>query len=371
MSIHRLPNELIEQIVDNIAPDMHLPFALTCKRHLFCSQSMLAHHRQCVTEHKEITDVFDDFSRPADPVAAWHNREFVAYRPFTIVDALQIPTLRSLEVRTFHDRFGRGDFDPSKLPTEFRTSITELYLNGVEDISTAQLEAIIPCFEELKVLRVENCTFDTGNMLMELVAKFHSKTMEVIHYGNKQSLCGAPEYSAPRLYDIQHLSRFTNLRHLVVELPDILYGGFKSQSTIHDTLCVVFPPSLKYLKILLTLTYRNSWERPVPGKLDILDDAIAGLLREKAASGSFCLERLNLAWSEMEWNTEVLTPSGGHYVNWFFPNFGGHHVATAVRARCRYYPFYYRAIEAGHDAKIVVETFHHAKSLCKRCGALS
>ena len=108
----------------------------------------------------------------------------------------------------------------------------------------------------------------------------------------------------------------------------------------------------------------------MPGNLDDLDNAIADFLREKAASGSFCLERLNLAWSEMEWNTEVLTPSGGHYVNWFFPNFGGHHVATAGRARYRYYPFYYRAIEAGHDAKIVVETFHHAKSLCKRCGAL-
>ena len=254
MSIHRLPNELIEQIVDNIAPDMHLSFALTCKRHLCCSQSMLAHHRQCVTEHKEITDVLDDFSRPADPVAAWHNREFVAYRPFTIVDALQIPTLRSLEVRTFRDKFGRGDFDPLKLPVGFRSSITELYLNGVENISTAQLEALIPCFKELKVLKVENCTFDMGNKLVELVARFYSKTMEVIHYGKKQSLCGAGGYSAPRLYDIQHLSRFTNLRHLVVEIPGILYGGFKNKSTLHDALCLVFPPSLKYLKILLTST---------------------------------------------------------------------------------------------------------------------
>ena len=59
MSIRHLPNELIEQIVDNIAPDTHLSFALTCKRHLHCSQSMLAHHRECATDHKEITDVFD------------------------------------------------------------------------------------------------------------------------------------------------------------------------------------------------------------------------------------------------------------------------------------------------------------------------
>lgn len=230
MPIQRLPNELIGQIVDNIAPDMHLSFALTRKRHLCCSQSMLAHYRQCVTEHKEITDVFDDFSRPADPVAAWHNREFVAYRPFTIVDALQIPTLRSLEVRTFRDKFGRGDFDPLKLPVGFRSSITELYLNGVENISTAQLEALIPCAKELKVLKVENCTFDMGNKLVELVARFNSKTMEVIHYGKKQSLCGAGGYSAPRLYDIQHLSRFTNLRHLIVEIPDILHGGLKTKA---------------------------------------------------------------------------------------------------------------------------------------------
>ena len=247
---------------------------------------MLAHYRQCVTEHKEITDVFDDFSRPADPVAAWHNREFVAYRPFAIVDALQIPTLRSLEVRTFCDKFGRGDFDPSKLPAGFRSSITELYLNGVENTSTAQLEALIPCLKELKVLKVENCTFDTGNKLMELVARFHSKTMEVIHYGKKQSLCGAGGYSAPRLYDIQHLSRFTNLRHLVVEIPDILYGGFKNKSTLHDALCLVFPPSLKDLKILLTSTqghrYWASEERPVPGKLEVLDNAIAGFLRAKS-----------------------------------------------------------------------------------------
>ena len=335
---------------------------------------MLAHHRACSTEHKEITDVFDHFSRPADPVAAWHNRAFVAYRPFTIVDALQIPTLLSLEVETFHDRYGRGDFNPSKLPIGLRYSITELYLNGIERIDNAQLEVLIPCFKELKVLKVDNCSFDTGKRLMELLAKHHPKTVKVIHYGKKQSLCNeGGQYSVSRLYDIQHLSHFANLRHLVVEFADIYDHAVRS--TLHDALCIVFSPSLKYLKIILTwtagvLNRMNSQREPASGEIEALDSAIASALREKAASESFCLKRLNLAWSEVELNTAVLTPYGGHYVNWLFPNFGGHHVATAGRARHRFYPFFYRAIEAGHDAKIVVETFHHAKSLCKRCGAL-
>ena len=373
MSIRRLPNELIEQIVENIAPDTHLSFALTCKRHLHCSKSMLAHHRECATEHKEITDVFDDFSRPTDPVAAWHNCAFVAYRPFTIVDALQIPTLRAIEVRTFRDKYLRGDFDPSKLPAEFRSSITELYLNGVETIDKVQLELLIPCFEKLKVLKIDNCSFDTGERLMELVANCHAKTMEVIHYDKEQNLCrnGILD-SVHRLYDIKHLSRFANLRQLVVEYADIYDHAVKS--TLHDALCLVFSPSLECLKIIMTWTAGrrfdglNSRRRSVSDEIEALDNAIARVLRDKAALGSFRLERLNLAWSEVELNLPI--PDGGYYVNWFFSYFGGHHVATAGRDRYRFYPFFYRAIEAGHDAKIVVETFHHSKSMCKHCEAL-
>lgn len=288
MSIRRLPNELIERIVDNIAPEAHLSFALTCKRHLHCSQSMLAHHRGCGTEHKEITDVFDDFLRPSDPVAAWHNRTFVAYRSFKIVDALQIPTLRSLEVRTFRDKYLRGDFDPSKLPAEFRSSITELYLNGVERIDKVQLELPIPCFEGLKVLKIDNCPFDTGERLMELVANCNAKSMEVIHYGKEQNLCRSGRLdSVHRLYDIQHLSRFANLRHLVVEYADIYDHAIKS--TLHDALCLVFSPSLEYLKIVMTWTIGrrfdglNSRRRFVSDEIEALDNAIAHNLRDKAS----------------------------------------------------------------------------------------
>ena len=374
MAIQRVPDELIEQIVDNIAADMHLSFALSCKRHLCCSQSMLAHHRACSIKHKEITDVFEGISRPADPVAAWHNRAFVAYRPYTIVDALQIPTLRSLEVRRFYDRYHRGDFDPSKLPAGFTSSINELYLNGVEKIDKAQLEALISCLKGLRVLRVEDCSFNTGKKLMELVANSHSKTMEVIHYGKNQSLCqDGASISAVKLYDIQHLSRFVNLRHLVVEFADIYDRAVNT--TLHDALCLVFSPSLEYLKINLTWTAgrlnpMNNFHGPASGEMEALDKAIASVLQEKAAFGSFHLEKLDLTWSEMELSTLVVTPDEGHYVNWFFPNYGSDRVATAFHPRYRFYPFFYRAIEAGHDAKIVVETFHHSKSMCKHCEAL-
>lgn len=319
MSIQRLPNELIEQIVDNIAPDTHLSFALTCKRHLHCAQSMFAHHRECVAKHKEITDIFDNFSRPTDPVAAWHNREFVAYRPFTIVEALQIPTLRSLEVRTLHDRHGRGDFDQSKLPAGLKSTITELYLNGVEKIDEEQLEVLISCFEGLKVLKVERCSFDTGNMLIELIAKCHAKTMEVIHFSKDQSLCqyGEPN-PVPKLYNTPHLSGFINLHHLVVELADIY--NHAAQSTLHGALCLVFRPSLRYLRIVMT------WENGRPncitgvsgpgiGEVEALDKAIASALRTKAASEPICLRRLNFAWSVVESNRVAFVPYGGHYVS--------------------------------------------------------
>jgi hypothetical protein len=306
-------------------------------------------------------------------VAAWHNRAFVAYRPFTIVDALQVPTLRSLEVRTFRDKYLRGDFDPSKLPAEFRSSITELYLNGVETIDKVQLDLLIPCFEGLKVPKTDNCSFDTGERLMELVANCHANTMEVVHYGKERDLCRNGRLdSVHMLYDIKHLSRFANLRHLVVEYADIYDHAIKS--TLHDALCLVFSPSLRYLKIIMTWTIGrrfdglNNRRCSVSGETEALDNAIARILRDKAALGSFRLERLNLAWSEVELNSPI--PNGGYYVNWFFSYFGGHHVATAGRERYRFYPFFYRAIEAGHDAKTVVETFHHSKCMCKHCGAL-
>jgi hypothetical protein len=98
MSIQRLPTELIEQIIDDIAPDTHLSFALACRLLRDCSHSVLAHHRACSIELKEITDALEDFSRPKDPVAMWHNRACVVYRASSITKALQILTLRSLEI---------------------------------------------------------------------------------------------------------------------------------------------------------------------------------------------------------------------------------------------------------------------------------
>ena len=81
--------------------------------------------------------------------------------------------------------------------------------------------------------------------------------------------------------------------------------------------------------------------------------AITSVIRDKAASGSFCLERLNLAWSEVEFNTSALVLSGDRYLNWFFPNFGGHYVAAAGRGMYRFYPFFYLTIEAP-QLKVVI-----------------
>lgn len=67
----------------------------------------------------------------------------------------------------------------------------------------------------------------------------------------------------------------------------------------------------------------------------------------------------------------AFVPYGGHYVSWLFPNFGGRDVASAVgRAFDRIYPLFPRAVDAGHDTKVVVETFYHCKSMCKQCEAL-
>jgi hypothetical protein len=171
MSMLRLPTELVEQIVENISPDTHLSFALACKFLGNCSQSMLTHHRACVTEHKEITDVFDDFSRPKDPVAAWHNRACVVYRASSTKKALQIPTLRSLEIRRFDDGYGRASYEEKDVLIDPKSLVTELYFHFVPTVSEPQLRALISSCQALKTIRVDKCSFQTAELLVKLAIK--------------------------------------------------------------------------------------------------------------------------------------------------------------------------------------------------------
>jgi hypothetical protein len=135
MSTLDLSNELIDRIVDFIVPETHLSFALACKRHLACSQRMLAYHRECSVKHREITDLSRYWSSPGDPVATYHNHDLVAYHAHSIVKALQIRTLRSLEIRRFQPNISIGGFNSNVLSINFKSSIKELCLRNVRMVS--------------------------------------------------------------------------------------------------------------------------------------------------------------------------------------------------------------------------------------------
>jgi hypothetical protein len=204
MSTLDLSNVLIDRVVDYIAPETHLSFALACKRHSQCSQKMLAHHRECSVKHREITDVFHDFSRPEDPVAAYHNRDFVAHHGCSIVRAFHIPTLRSLEIRRFDGGNGRGEFNPSILPESFKPSITELCFRNVWTVSEQQLDGLIQSLKKLKVIKVEHCSFDKTDELILIAARQHPNSIEVIHFGGDQDEYGDENY---HFYTVRSLDR--------------------------------------------------------------------------------------------------------------------------------------------------------------------
>lgn len=158
MSIQRLPVELIEQIIEQISPGSHLSFALTSKRHLKCSQRILSHHRKFAQGHREITDVFDVPAKPEYSVEAWHKPACVVYRSVSILPALQIPDLLSLEVRHFDDPHRRPgfDFDPSAVPNDCKSSIQVLCFSAVRSVSEDQVKTLLRSIEALKVIKIKN-----------------------------------------------------------------------------------------------------------------------------------------------------------------------------------------------------------------------
>ena len=254
----------------------------------------------------------------------------------------------------------------------------ELYFNHVPSVSESQLDGLIPMFRAIKVLKVDKCSFETAHKLMELLAKHHLKIVEIIHFGKDQNLCGD---SGHRIYDPIVLSRFHSLRHLTVGLADVYHCGKVSHysgrrdDTLYKALSHVFLPSLEYLKINMTwnnghIGEENTRKGPADGELDALDDAISALLRTNGTSRTHSLRHLNLAWSVVGYGWPELVPSGGRYVNRYFPNVGGHWMATGSRRTRRLYPLFNQAISAGHSLGVVVQTFHHGKNTCERCAAL-
>lgn len=379
MSIQRLAVELIGQIVENISPDSHLSFALTSKRHLACSETMLARHREYSIKHKETTDIFEDFSIPEDPVASFHNRAFVAYRAFNIAEALQIPTLRLLEVRRFHDEYDRGKFNPAELPKGFKSSIESLYFNHVPSISKMQLRGLMKSFRALRILRVKSCTSFSARKLISFVAAHHFDTMEIIHFGRDQTLRGEGNH---RLYCTQVLSRFQRLRHLVVDLADIYRCtacasdfGLQNETDdvlLYNALSAVFLPSLESLVINMTWNRGHFGDTltpagPADGELETIDKTIARVLEALADSGDYNLRRLDLTWTQIEFCNPAPFLTGGVYLNRFFPNVGGFNTSGPSHCTAKLYPFFDRTITAGHNTGVVVETFHHSKSMCAKC----
>lgn len=371
MSIQRLPTELIEQIVEDIAPDTHLSFALTCRLLRDCSQSMLAHHRACSTLHREIADVFDDFSRSKDPVAAWHNRACVVYRASSIKKALQIPTLRSLEIRRFDDKYDRDNFEDEDSLRELKSPITELYFHYVPTVSDAQLRGLFSACKSLKIIRIDKCSFHTAHQLVELAATYHGKTIEVIHFGKNQRVSGGFNF---HLYYTPHLNPLENIRHLVVHLQDVyawdagihwsrkLQFSEGSAGLLRKALARCFLQSLQSLEIRIT----SITKPPEDHEIAELDDVFADVLKEK----QHCLKRLDLSGVEHEYWGPKLFETGGRYLNHMFPHFGGHYESSAAIDSHTLYPLFPKSIEAGHHLGIMVGTFHHHRGDCERCDGL-
>lgn len=371
MSILRLPTELIEQIVDKIAPDTHLSFALACRLLRDCSRSTLAHHRACSIKNKEITDVFENFSRPKDPVAAWHNRACVVYRATSIKKALQISTFRSLEIRRFDDEYGRGNFEEEVSLQGCKSPITELYFHYVPIVSESQLRGLFSSCQALKIINVDKCSFQTANLLVELATTYHGKTIEVIHFGKNQEVRGGSDH---RLYHTPHLNSLENIRHLVVHLQDIydwaaaihwsrkkLLSG-KGDRSLHKALAECFLPSLHSLEIRIT----SLKQPPNTHEIEELDSAFSDALSEK----SRLLKRLDLSGVEHEYCYAKLFDTGGRYLNRLFPHVGGHYVSAAAIGALKLYPLFTKTIETGHRLGIMVKTFHHHRGNCERCHGL-
>lgn len=237
----------------------------------------------------------------------------------TIVDALQIPNLRSLEIRTFQGLYRRDNFDPSQLPNNFKSAVTELYLNHMKRLDKTRLEGLVQSFKTLKVLEVDNCSINTGHQLMESIAKHHSQTIEVIHFGEKQKLCGSP---GTRIYDIQLLSNFAKLRHLVVDLADLYNYAARWNENLQKILYLVLKlPSLEYLKIITTGSIRRNNTPSMPGGVEqgALDKALAWALR-RMVNKPHRPQKVNLRTHEV-------------------------------------YPSFDRAVMAGNEVGIVVETY--------------
>jgi hypothetical protein len=302
MSTLDLSNELIDRIVDFIVPKTHLSFALACKRHLACSQRMLAYHRECSVKHREITDLSRYWSRPGDPVAAYHNRDFVAYHAHNIVKALQIRTLHSLEIRRFHPNISIGGFNPNVLSINFKSSIKELCLRNVRMVSEQHLDDLIRRFKELKVIKLESCAFPATDELIRIAMRYHSRSLEVIHFGGDQVGLGDGGF---RFFSIRSLDlpRLVNLRHLVVALQDLSYEGFPRRPSgfltrddsgyneIRAGLTAVFLPSLEFFEVCsvwpgrpiasASCVARVSAAHPALSEISMLDDALAELMEER------------------------------------------------------------------------------------------
>jgi len=376
MSILRLPTELVEQIVEKIAPDTHLYFALACRFLRDCSQSMLAHHRACSINHKEITDVFDDFSRPKDPVAAWHNRACVVYRASSIKKALRITTLRSLEIRRFDDEYGRASYEEKDVLIDSKSPVTELYFHFVPTVSEPQFRALFSSCQALKTIRVDKCSFQTADLLVELAVKHHGKTLEVIHFGKRQKVLGG---SSLRLYYTPHLDLLENIRHLVLHLQDLYdwEAGIRkwvepllpreNDRSLNKALAVCFLPSLQSLEIRMTSVSKP----PDNHEIEELDNAFADVLEMKHG----LLQRLDLSGMDHEYCYAKLFDTGGRYINPYlnrlFPHFGGHYVSAAAIGTCTQYPLFLKTIETGHQLGMMVKTFHHHRDNCERCKELS
>jgi hypothetical protein len=333
---------------------------------------MLAHYRACSILHNEITDVFENFSRQKDPVAAWHNRTCVVYRASSIVKALQIRTLRSLEIRRFDDEYGRDNFEKDESLPESKSPITELYFHYVPTVSESQLRGLFSSCQALKIVRVDKCSFQTANLLVELAARYHGKTIEVIHFGKNQKVRGGSDY---RLYHTPHLNSLENIRHLVVHLQDIydwtagihwsrksLLSG-KGDRSLHKALAECFLPSLQSLDIRIT----SLTQPPNTHEIEELDNAFTDVLKEKPR----LLQRLDLSCVEHEYCYAKLFDTGGRYLNRLFPHVGGHYVSAAAIGTVKLYPLFTQTIETGHRLGVMVKTFHHHKGNCERCEGLA
>lgn len=301
-------------------------------------------------------------AKPEDSVEAWHKPACVVYRSVSILPALQMPDLLSLEVRHFDDPHRRlgFDFDPSAVPKDCKSSIQVLCSSAVRSVSKDQLKTLLRSIEALKVIKVKRCSFETTDKLVELATLYHAESLEIIYIDKTQHVHRGNDC---RFYYTPCIRHLQNIRDLVVDFHDLYrhslelreqQPSLENAELLQEALASVLLPSLQRLEVC------GMWcnGEPEKAELEDLDIAIAGALGARDVSN---LRLLSL--SRMQ-HCSGRSVGGDLYTIPYVRRLSITNLAPYSYGRRCFAPKFFATIEAGHRFGVLVETVYHYKTTC-------